>query len=148
MTNPNRTVIILIYKILKLEDKIMKIRTDFVTNSSSSSFVLARKGELSNELKDCIINFVLQEMLGERIRMLTPDSTEEDIEEFFDEGYIYLEDEMERVRKALKEGKTIYGGWVNFECRNSCADLLEDLWNQMEKYGGNEFEVIDGDLSY
>lgn len=146
MTNPNRTVIILIYKILKLEDKIMKIRTDFVTNSSSSSFVLARKGELSNELKDCIINFVLQEMLGER--MLTPDSTEEDIEEFFDEGYIYLEDEMERVRKALKEGKTIYGGWVNFECRNSCADLLEDLWNQMEKYGGNEFEVIDGDLSY
>lgn len=66
----------------------------------------------------------------------------------FDEGYVYLEDEMERVRKALKEGKTIYGGWVNFECRNSCADLLEDLWNQMEKYGGNEFEVIDGDLSY
>ena len=33
----------------------MKVRTDFVTNSSSSSFILARKEEISEKLKNTII---------------------------------------------------------------------------------------------
>ena len=45
----------------------MKLRCDFVTNSSSSSFVLARKGGLSDRQKQAIINFVETYFLGEEV---------------------------------------------------------------------------------
>lgn len=44
----------------------MKVRTDFVTNSSSSSFILARKAELSEKQKEAIVEFVVERMLGEK----------------------------------------------------------------------------------
>lgn len=123
----------------------MKIRTDFVTNSSSS-FIIAREEELSEHLKEMIVTFVLNEMMGEKL--LSPGCAEEEMQKVFDENYIDGKGQQ-KIRKALKEGKTIYGGCIDFECCDyDYAGLLENLWEKLHDAGEKSFEVIDGDLSY
>ena len=124
----------------------MKIRTDYVTNSSSSSFIMARKEELSETARNIIVDFVTDEMLGKKL--LTPDSSEEQIQEAFEEEYID-EEYQDTIRKMLKEGKTIYNGWIEFEDSESqFAWLFEKLWSRLEEASQEEITIIDGDLSY
>ena len=126
----------------------MKIRTDFVTNSSSASFVLARKGELTDKQKEAIIAFVERRFLGERI--LSAGATEEEVQNAFDELGIDDNDyDAKGIRKALETGRDVYHGYVNFEESDyAIAGLHNDIWNVIERAGKDTFEGIATDLSY
>ena len=125
----------------------MKIRSDYVTNSSSSSFILAQKGELNEAQKEAIIRYVTERMMGDTI--LTPESSEEEIHKAFKENYIWDDDEQAAVRQALSEGKTIRHGDVDFECcEDTYAELFERLWKVLENAAPDTFSILDGDLNY
>ena len=122
----------------------MKIRTDYVTKSSSSSFILARKEELSEAQKEAVLGYVARKMLGNAI--LTPSSSEEAIQKTFDDFYI-SEENQAAIRQALADGKTVYRGCVNFECcEETQAELFERLWEALEDADPDTFSILDGDL--
>ena len=43
----------------------------------------------------------------------------------------------------------VYSDWVEFECcENDYAEMMENLWECLSETGKEDFEIIDGDLSY
>ena len=120
----------------------MKFRSDYVTNSSSSSFVLARKGEFNEKQKEAFLNQVEYLMMGEVL--LEPGASEEEIKHaIWENNYRYCEKE---IREALKNGETVYYGFVSLHPdSNAIADVLHDLWNAAEANGS--FRAIDTSLN-
>ena len=121
----------------------MKFREDFVTNSSSSSFLLARKAELTKEQKDRIVSWVEQTFFGNK---LAGPEDKEKWNEIATEKYL-SEDEREKGQQYLEQGYSIWSGRVSYdEAEYQLMRLYEEAWDFAESKG--EFEILDGDLSY
>ncbi|MBQ9536168.1 MAG: hypothetical protein IJU79_00090 [Desulfovibrionaceae bacterium] len=120
----------------------MKIRTDFVTNSSSSSFIIARK---PTEKQDKVmVEFAEQMLLGEDTTLLLPGSTKEEVTKALD----YLDDEYhDKVLKLLKDGFQVSIGTVSFEPGMEAVPYQE-LWERLERADKKNFIPIDCDLNY
>ena len=119
----------------------MKIRTDFVTNSSSSNFIVARRPTANQ--KKIMIEFAEEKLLGDVI--LQPDTSIEDVRKALEE--VGLEEYENEVVKRLKQGFEVGIGSIDHELVD-VADYYEDLWDRFENEDSKNFIRIRGDLSY
>lgn len=133
----------------------MKIRMDFVTNSSSSSFIIAKADEFTNEQEQIILDYVKNKMFGKKIA-----TTKEELDAYYLENFdedTNDEDFKDSYRypnyldclNALEKGLSIYSSWISFdECEYSYCSMFQDLWEELENHNNQSFIGIDTSMDY
>lgn len=128
----------------------MKIRTNFVTNSSSSSFVVARRGSLNEKQKQELLKYIEEQFFGRRF-VGPQDSKEEKGKKYEElENWYLEEDNLEKAKEEVKNGKTIYIGRIdNEEAEYHLHKIYTSIWDIIRKHDTEKNIVfIDDDLDY
>ena len=89
----------------------MKIRTDFVANSSSSSFVLARKGALNEKQKAAVIAYIEENLLGRRVESMEQLQQFAEENGFCEDSELFQESRVCSVKNMSVYWKTSGGFW-------------------------------------
>lgn len=124
----------------------MKVRLDFVTNSSSSSYIVATKNDDKHLMKqmDIILLKWVKEMLFGQESIKTLDELNKFAKErgWEDDYYDYL-----KIKECLENNYTVHCGEIYCESENEILYLYENLFNTLMKQDVG-FEAIDIELGY
>ena len=117
----------------------MKIRTDFVTNSSSSSFIVAKKHKLSQKDEHVIAQWAIEQMLGNHCSVAA-DAEDRD-RKIEDLSHKFYWTDANPLTNENTDGYDVYADEsVDFDYTNM-GEILMDFFDMLKKLDG--VKVID-----